>query len=322
MPITAREAMKRLAGTITTNIEQAASASARPLNEVADHLGEASKVSGMADRDGYDRITASIRGHDEYGELAVFSPDDVIYHALRDRRGLRGIAFPTKDADEFHRIPWIKRAGEKFDREYHHFWPVTTLSTRKSDYEFDPTPQPIPGADGAEAKRAIIVQSHANPDGFAVKVRTHGPPDLRSGSPPLGSESMLPSGRKNRIIPSTFPPRLVYPTRNIFLGGAEYGRLLAAKKSELEDAAEAPDSPIRFVSCSAGAPEGDAAESAVASMRENGINREVNAGTDTMILAEGADGSSVIGIVGRGDPHGNISPAWRTFPASPLGDTS
>lgn len=304
MAVTMREAMERLTRAITRGIDQVASASARPLSEVADHLGETSRVTETAHREGNGRIMAEIRGRDEYGKLAVFSPDAAIYDVLRDRQGPRGISFPTQFSDKFDRAAWVLRADEKFDREFNHFWPVTRVSTKEQDWERDPTPQPIPGADKAETRRGIIVSSHSNPEGFAVKVRVHGPPDLKPSRPIPGY---------------CIPDQLVYPTRDIFLGGAEYGKLVAAKKHELEAAAETPESPVRLISCSAAAPEGDAAALAAASMQANGVFREVQAPTDLVFRASDDAGSSVIGIAGSGDADGNVLPALRVFPVSPRG---
>ena len=321
--------MKRLARAINAKIDQAAFDCARPLNDVADGLGETLQAAGKADRDGSGPIIAEIRGADEYGEPAVFSPDRVVFDVLRDRHGPRGIGFPTKSQDKSEYDAWTRLAGEKIDREFNHFWPASRVHTRELGWERDPYPQPLPNTGNQETGRGILVISHANPHGFAVKVRTEGPPNLKSTSAPLGTYSALTGNRMSGLMGHTRTPRLIYPSRNIFLGGAEYGRLLAAKKPELDAAAETPDSPIRMISCSAGSHEGDAAESAAASLRANGVDREVQAATDSAFLAtehrrtsfghEADHGSSVIGIAGRGDSDGNILAGWRTFPESTPG---
>lgn len=306
MTVAVREALEKLTRTITWEIDQVASASARPLSEMAECLGPVSRMTDTAGREGNDRIIFEIRGKDEDGKLAVFSPNDVIYDVLKDRRGRRGISFPTKFSDKFDRATWILRAGEKFDQEFNHYWPVSRVATKEPDWERDPTPQPMPGADKAETRRGIIVSSHSSPEGFAVKVRVQGPPDLKRARPIPGYH---------------VPDQLVYPTREIFLDGTEYGKLVAAKKHELEAAAETPESPVRLVSCSVAAPEGDAAESAAESIQVNGVRREVQAPTDLVFRAGDDTGSSIIGIAGRGDSEGNILPALRVFPVSSRGDS-
>ncbi|MEU1983369.1 hypothetical protein [Nocardia sp. NPDC019395] len=265
----------------------------------------ARRAARTADNEGFHRVAGRnsgtavtrIRGKDENGKPAVFSPDDVIFDLLADSHGqLRSISFPTAPDDRAQNAAWMSRVGERIDREFSHYWPATKVATKKQTWVRDPTAQPVPGADVAGTKSCILVITHANPDVFAVAVRTADPPSS--------------------------PGEIAYPARTIFLGGAEYGRLLAAKKSVLDDVAATPDSPVRMVSCGAGAPEGDAAESAAESMQANGVLREVQAGTDMVFPERDDAGSSVFGVAGRGDSDGNVEPALRIFPAPPRGDTS
>ncbi|NUP29652.1 MAG: hypothetical protein HOQ44_23735 [Nocardia sp.] len=311
------EVAEKLATAITIEVDRMAIAAARPLRSTADHLDEAPSVVQKAENDGL----TEIRGKDRRGRLAVFSPDQVETDILRDSQGRRGIEFPTQPSDRSDSSSWMRRATEKIDREFSHLWPVTRVSDRKPDWVPESTPQPIPGVGtgAAPTERGILVISHANPSGFAVRVRTIGPPDRRPCGlhGPMGSMVLMPYGSGQMKNSS----KLVYPSQHVFLGGAEYGRLLAAKKPELEAAAETPDSPVRLVSCSSAAPEGDAAESAASSMQQNGVLRDVQAGTGDMLLHRDASGTARIGIAGRGDPEGNVVPPWRNFPVTRPGNT-
>lgn len=305
MTVSVRGVLQNLTKTLAVDMDRAASVSARPLTEMADRFGDVSRTARAAEQDGKAQVINEIRGKDEDGKLAVFSPDQVIYDVLEDRVGRRGISFPTKPSDRATRAQWVQRSDEKIDREFTYFWPATTVRTREEDWVPDPTPQPLPGADDPATERSIMVSSHAGSDVFAVKVRVQGPPTFEPA----------------RSIPGYhIPEQLVYPTRDVHLDGEEFGKLVATKKDELEAAAKTPESPVRLLACEAGAPEGDAAERAAVAMQANGVLREVQAPTGLVFRTFDNAGVSVLGIGGRGDADGNVLPALRIFPAPPRGD--